>query len=112
MTDSEVKKKVEPSLEAIVAVERVGERREGGQRTPIGGGALQAHCSHRVRARRRLVAAVRQASDDPRGVRLARSRRFRWLGGLVEPSRESIGRRGGRTLRGARGSRGRGGDPL
>lgn len=42
MTDSEVKKKVEPSLEAIVAVERVGERREGGQRTPIGGGALQA----------------------------------------------------------------------
>lgn len=32
MTDSEVKKKVEPSLEAIVAVERVGERREGGQR--------------------------------------------------------------------------------
>lgn len=32
MTDSEVKKKVEPSLEAIVAVGRAGARGEGGQR--------------------------------------------------------------------------------
>ena len=61
MTDSEVKKKVEPSLEAIVAVGRAGGRREGGQRRRSEPARLQPQGSGKTTLGGRRQAGVRRS---------------------------------------------------
>ena len=72
-----------------------GREGRGRSATTIGGCALQPQGSGWTTLGGRRQGGVRR----PRGERLARSRRFRWRWEVVEPPRESIGRRRGRTPR-------------